>query len=141
MTIQSNIQHDRLVVPSAHDLSGMVGRLAKLVSVNGKAAARLPEADADAALYVIDDVRADGKVELLALHGGRNYRVVLQGTIALGDPVVLSLADHAGKVRGVPNVNGDYTVRGFAEDNGVDGQQIRVRPALAGVITVEDGYE
>lgn len=141
MTIQTNTQRDILVVPAVGDLSGFVGRLAKLVAINGKARARLPEADTDPALYVIDDVRPDGKVELLPLHASRNFRVVLKGICSVGDPICLALGGDAGKVQAVPAVDGQYTVRGYAEDDGVDGQHIRIRPYAGGVVTVEEAYE
>jgi len=141
MTIQTNVQRDMLVVPAVGDLSGFVGRLAKLVSINGKAHARLPEADTDPALYVIDDVRSDGKVELLPLHSGRNFRVVLSGTCSVGDALCLALGEAAGMARAVPNVDGEYMVRGYAEDDGLNGQHIRIRPYPAGMVTVEEAYQ
>lgn len=138
MSMQTNIRVGPIVVDSFEDLTGKEGFLVKLVNLGGKPAAALPALDTDAALFVLDDVAENGKATLLPLSPDRNVRVRLQGTCNPGDRLCLGLGDHAGKVRAVPVEEGAYTVRGIAEETGVDGQNLRLRPALLGVEVVEE---
>ena len=65
--------------------------------------------------------------------------MTLKGTCNPGDVLVLAdvaTAADKGKVRTLPTAAGTYRGLGIAEQVGVDGQLVLVRPALIGNITV-----
>jgi len=66
-------------------------------------------------------------------------RVALKGTCNPGDVLVLAdvaTAADKGKVRALPAVAGTYRGLGIAEQAGVDGQLVLVRPVMIGNVTV-----
>ena len=72
---------------------------------------------------------------------GRTIRVTLKGACNPGDVLVLAdvtTAADKGKVRALPATAGTYRGLGIAEEIGVDGQLVLVRPALIGNITVSE---
>jgi hypothetical protein len=118
----------------------MEGRLAKMTHDTGVPEVMLPAANSDYALYVVLEGGADAAlVSVRPVEVGRTVRVSLKGTCNPGD--VLILADVAtaadkGKVRALPATPGTYRGLGIAEEVGVDGQLVLIRPALIGNITV-----
>jgi hypothetical protein len=125
---------------AGESLVGMEGRLVKLGHDTGVPEVLLPSANSDYALYVLLDGAADAAlVTVRPIEVGRTVRVPLKGTCNPGD--VLILADVAtdadkGKVRALPATAGTYRGLGIAEQVGVDGQLVLIRPALIGNITV-----
>jgi hypothetical protein len=125
---------------AGESLVGMEGRLVKLSHDTGVPEVLLPAANSDYALYVVLDGAADAAlVSVRPIEVGRTVRVPLKGTCNPGD--VLVLADVAtdadkGKVRVLPTAAGTYRGLGIAEQVGVDGQLVLIRPALIGNITV-----
>jgi hypothetical protein len=101
---------------------------------------KLPAANGDYALYLLLDGAGDGgHVSARALEAGRNVRLTLKGTCNPGDMLVLAdvgTAADKGKVRALPAVAGTYRGLALAEEKGVDGQFVRVRPVMPGLITV-----
>jgi hypothetical protein len=137
---QSNTRVGDFRVLAGESLVGMEGRLAKMTHDTGVPEVMLPEANSDHALYVVLEGGADAAlVSVRPIESGRTMRVTLKGTCNPGD--VLILADVAttadkGKVRALPSTPGTYRGLGIAEQVGVDGQLVLVRPALIGNITV-----
>jgi hypothetical protein len=125
---------------AGESLVGMEGRLVKLSHDTGVPEVLLPAANSDYALYVLLDGAADAAlVSVRPIEVGRTVRVPLKGACNPGD--VLVLADVAtdadkGKVRVLPAAAGTYRGLGIAEQVGVDGQLVLIRPALIGNITV-----
>jgi hypothetical protein len=125
---------------AGESLVGMEGRLVKLSHDTAVPEVLLPAANSDYALYVVLDGAADAAlVSVRPIEVGRTVRVPLKGTCNPGD--VLVLADVAtdadkGKVRVLPTAAGTYRGLGIAEQVGVDGQLVLIRPALIGNITV-----
>ena len=139
---QSNTRVGDFRVLAGEDLTGKEGRLVKMGHDNGVAEVALPAANSDHVPYVLIEGGADGKlVSVRPLHADRNVRVTLKGTCNPGD--VLVLADVAtpadkGMVRALPGAAGTYRGLGIAEQVGVDGQLILLRPAAIGNITVSE---
>jgi hypothetical protein len=137
---QSNTRVGDFRVLAGESLVGMEGRLVKLSHDTGVPEVLLPAANSDYALYVVLDGAADAAlVSVRPIEVGRTVRVPLKGTCNPGD--VLVLADVAtdadkGKVRVLPTAAGTYRGLGIAEQVGVDGQLVLIRPALIGNITV-----
>lgn len=137
---QSNTRSGDIPVTAGEDLTGKNAYLAKIANDSGQAVARLPEANSDLAQFVIIDDNQSGKtVSLRPLTGDRNIRVPLKGTCNPGD--VLVLADTAtaadkGKVRALPTDAGTYRGIAIAEEAGIDGQLVLIRPAAIGNLTV-----
>jgi hypothetical protein len=137
---QSNTRVGDFRVLAGESLVGMEARLVKLTHDTGVPEVMLPAANSDYALYVLLEGGADAAlVSVRPIEVGRTIRVPLKGTCNPGD--VLVLADVAtpadkGKVRSLPTAVGTYRGLGIAEQVGVDGQLVLIRPALIGNITV-----
>jgi hypothetical protein len=137
---QSNTRVGDFRVLAGESLVGMEGRLVKLSHDTGVPEVLLPVANSDYAIYVLLDGAVDAAlVSVRPIEIGRTVRVPLKGTCNPGD--VLVLADGAtdadkGKVRVLPATAGTYRGLGIAEQVGVDGQLVLIRPALIGNITV-----
>ena len=137
---QSNTTPGQSPFPSAVDLTGKEALLVKLTVNGGVAQIALPAALTDIPLFVVGDGYPVGKAStVLPLTIDENRRVRLKGTCNPGD--VLSLADpavpaDAGKLRKLPAVTGTYRAVAVAEEVGVDGQLLLVRPAAIGLIVV-----
>jgi hypothetical protein len=118
----------------------MAGRLVKLSHATGVPEVLLPAANSDYALYVVIEGGADAAlVSVRPLEAGRTVRVPLKGTCNPGDVMVLAdvaTAADKGKVRALPATAGTYRGLGIAEQVGVDGQLVLIRPAMIGNITV-----
>jgi hypothetical protein len=137
---QSNTRVGDFRVLAGESLVGMEGRLAKLTHDTGVPEVKLPAANDDYALYVVLEGAADAAlVSVRPIEVGRTVRVPLKGTCNPGDVMVLAdvttVADK-GKVRTLPATPGTYRGLGIAEQVGVDGQLVLVRPAMVGNVTV-----
>jgi hypothetical protein len=139
---QSNTRTGDLRVLAGEDLTDMEGRLVKLGHDTGVAEVALPADNADYAVFVLIEGGADGElVSVRPVQSDRNVRVTLKGTCNPGDVLVLAdvgTAADKGKMRVLPAVAGTYRGIGLAEEIGIDGQLVLVRPALIGNITVSE---
>ena len=137
---QSNTRVGDFSVVAGADLTGMADRLGVLGNNAGVPVVNLPAANSDPAVYLlVDEAPAGAPVAVRPLDGSRNARVVLKGTCNPGDLLVLAdvaTAADKGKVRVLPAAAGTYRVLGIAEQAGVDGQLVLVRPAVLGNVTV-----
>ena len=137
---QSNTRVGDFRLLAGENLTGMEDRLVVMGQDAGVAEVALPASNSDFAVYLLVEGGADGKlVSVRPVQPDRNVRVVLKGTCNPGD--VMVLADVAtpadkGKVRVLPTAPGTYRCLVIAEQVGVDGQLVLVRPALIGNITV-----
>jgi hypothetical protein len=129
-------------VLAGEDLAGKEARLVKLTHDTGVAEVKLPEINSDHVPYVLIEGAADAKlVSVRPMQADRNVRIALKGACNPGDVMVLAdVATDAdrGKVRALPATAGTYRGLGIAEQAGVDGQLVLVRPAMIGNITVAD---
>jgi hypothetical protein len=139
---QSNTRVGDFRVLAGEALTGMEGRLVKMGHDTGVAEVTLPGANSDHVPYVVIEGAADAKlVTVRPMQPDRNVRVVLKGTCNPGDVVVLAdvaTAADKGKVRVLPAAAGTYRGLGIAEQAGVDGQLVLVRPVAIGNITVSE---
>lgn len=130
--MQTNIQPGELVFTAKTDLNGKEGYLVKIVNDSGKTTVGLPSAVTDNVLFVLTDCYpgAGNHASCLPLSPSYNVRVWLDGTCSPGDVLVLHSSDGTttGKVTKLPAVAGNYRKVGIAEEAGVDGQLIRLRP-------------
>jgi hypothetical protein len=137
---QSNTRVGDFRVLAGESLVGMEGRLAKLTHDAGVPEVQLPAANSDYALYVVLEGGVDAAlVSVRPIEVGRTVRVTLKGNCNPGDVLVLAdvaTAADKGKVRVLPATAGTYRGLGIAEQVGVDGQLVLIRPALIGNITV-----
>lgn len=137
---QSNTRVGDFRVLAGESLAGMVGRLVKLTHDTGVPEVKLPESNDDYALYVVLEGGADAALAAVRpIEAGRTVRVTLKGACNPGDVLVLAdvtTAADKGKVRTLPTAAGTYRGLGIAEEAGVDGQLVLIRPALIGNITV-----
>ena len=140
---QTNTRIGDFQVLAGADLTGMEDRLVVLGNNAGMCQVTLPAANSDLAVYVlIDDGVGGDPVSVRPLHPDRNVRITLKGTCNPGDLLVLAdvaTAADKGKVRVLPATAGTYRVLGIAEQAGVDGQSVLVRPAMVGNVTVASG--
>lgn len=130
---QSNTKAGAIQVIAAEALPAR-SRLVVLVDDTGVPEAQLPNASSDLALYLAAETAASGEtVWLEPILAGENFRVRLEGTcdagevLVLADPAGDSGAD-AGMVQDLPAAAGVYFSPGIAEEAGVDGQLVLVRP-------------
>ena len=137
---QSNTRVGDFRVLAGVDLTGMEDRLVVLGQNAGVPQVTLPAANGDLAVYLLIEGAAAGKlVSMRPLDAGRNVRVALKGVCNPGDVLVLAdvaTAADKGKVRTLPAVAGTYRGLGIAEQAGVDGQLVLVRPTMIGNVTV-----
>ncbi|MCC5850080.1 MAG: hypothetical protein JJU29_18495 [Verrucomicrobia bacterium] len=139
---QSNTRVGDIKILAGNDLRGKEGYLVKLGSASGKTVAVLPDDIEDLALFlVLEGADAGEHVSLRPLSSERNVRVRLLGGCLAGSPLVLTdmtEEDDAGKVRALPGSAGNYRLLLIAEETGLDGQLVLARPAMVGVVTVEE---
>lgn len=141
MSSQTNTQAGAFVLTAGEDLSAKAGYLAEIRSNSGVANAYLPDSINDLTFFVITDGGSGSgdNVTLEPLSTQRSYRAVLKSTCVPGDQLVLadvSVAADKGKLRKLPTAAGTYRVLAIAEESGVDGQLVRIRPVPVGQITV-----
>jgi hypothetical protein len=134
--MQTNVQHGERVFAAKVDLEGKEDRLVKLTAVaNGRSTVDLPSAVTDLVQFVVTDTNkgVGANVSCLPLSPDWNVRVALKGTcnsgtmLVLADPEADDGAD-AGKVTALPVTAGNYRVVGIAEEVGVNGQSVLMRP-------------
>lgn len=139
-TVQSNTQVGDRQMVAAVDLTGMEGRLVALTASNGEPAVMLPTGDVDRTPYLVLEGAGVGTMATVRpLEAGRNMRMVLAGTCDPGDVLVLAdtaVTEDQGKVRELPVAAGSYRSVAIAEEAGVDGQWVLVRPIASEVIEV-----
>ena len=139
---QSNTRVGDIRVLAGVDLTGMEDRLVVLGQNAGVAQVALPAANGDLAVYLLIEGAAAGKlVSVRPVQPDRNVRIALKGTCNPGDVLVLAdvaTAADKGKLRVLPVAAGTYRGIGIAEQAGVDGQLVLVRPAAIGNVTVSE---
>ncbi len=127
--VQSDVIGGAFCVAVGEDLTGYEGKLATLAgaAVTGAARAKkLADPPVFGPLYVVADT--DGvNASLLPLSPGYAVRIALKGTCAVGAPLFAN-ADGTVSTAGSPATGA--VCAGFAEEPGVDGQAVRVRPCL-----------
>jgi len=131
MNEQSNTQEGAISVIANEALTGLEGYLAVLTEDTNVLEAKLPDTVTDLALFVIVEGAAAGSyAELMPLEPGRNVRVELEGTCNPGDILRLYTPDGSndGKVCAIGATAGLYFSPGVAEEEGVDGQLVLMRP-------------
>jgi hypothetical protein len=127
--VQSDVIGGAFCVAVGEDLTGYEGKLARLAGAAGTGAARvkkLADPPAFGPLYVVADT--DGvNASVLPLSPGYAVRIALTGVCAVGDALFVN-AD--GSVSAAETPAAGAVCAGFAEEPGVDGQAVRVRPCL-----------
>jgi hypothetical protein len=132
---QSNTREGAFVVLAGEALTDKEGYLVKMTHDTGVPEVKLPAAITDVAPYVVIEGAADAaKVTVAPLTPGRSVRLALKGTCNPGDQLCLAAiaGTDAGKVRVDPGTTGTYRLIGIAEEIGVDGQLVLVRPCELG---------
>ena len=136
---QSNTRSGSIRVLAGEDLTGKAGYLVKMTHDGGVPEVKLPDDVADKARYVVIEEAVDASLCSVApLHGDRNVRLKLKGTCNPGDVIVPAAIDGTedGKVQALPATADVYFGVGIAEEVGVDGQLVLVRPTGMGLVTV-----
>ena len=137
---QTNVQTGSVSMPCGADLTAHADHLAVLSHSGGVPQMILPASLTAPALYLILAGAATGENgDFQPLTPDRNVRLPLIGTCNPGDTLVIanpSVAGQPGKVCALPATAGTYRAIGIAEEKGITGQLILVRPANLGLITV-----
>ena len=141
---QSNTQQGQIVLPSDGNLKDKEGFLVHLTNPSGSVTAfgltahdpaTIATVNTPNGLFVITDGGngADGETtSALPLSPDRSIRAKLAGTCEIGKYAVLTPDSAAGTVSELPTANGTYVVVGVAEEAGVDGQLLKIRPYRTG---------
>lgn len=136
MPNQSDTRVGDLKFLAGEDLTGKEGRVVKLYSDGNVAKLGLIVSTAERLAYVVIEGAASGEyVTVRPWVGDRNVRVTVLGTVYPGNIVVLadpSVVADRGKVQALPNIVGTHRAVGFAEEYGVDGQAVLIRPIMLG---------
>lgn len=131
---QTNTQVGDRPFVAAADLTGKEGLLTKLANSGGINQLAIIAALTDIPSFVLVDGGASGKpVTGRPLYAGHNVRARLYQTCVAGDDLVLAdptanAGAQAGMVRKLPATAGVYIGVGKAEETGVDGQLVLMRP-------------
>lgn len=137
---QSNTRRGAFPVLAGEALAGLSARLLVLTHDTGIPEVKLPAANTDLAFYINLDEVADAELTNVEfLNPEKTYRVTLKGTCNPGDQLVLAdvgTAADKGKVRKLPVGAGTYRVIALAEEAGIDGQAVLIRPAFIGNVVV-----
>lgn len=143
--MQSNIQTGEVVFKSGGDYYGKEGLVVALANGSGKPVVTLPLDSTYIPLFVLTDCnKGEGaNVSCLPLAGTHNVRVRLKGTCTPGSRLVTAAPGtgsvDAGKVEALPSDAGTYRVVGIAEEAGVDGQLVLLRPYNETVTVASNG--
>lgn len=136
--VQSNTREGPLPIVAGESLVDKSGYLVKLVNDTGVLKALLPTANTDVCLFVVEDEAANAATAAVRpIYGNSNVRIKAKGTGNPGDLLVLAdvgTAADKGKVRAATATMATSFVVGYAEETFVDGQFVRVRPAI-GVVS------
>jgi hypothetical protein len=137
---QTNVKTGPIVKPCGEDLTAAIDHLVALTHNAGTPNIFLPTAQEDLVLYlVLEGAGAGENGYFMPVHSDKNIRVPIVGTCNPGDTLVLAdpeVGDQAGKVTVLPVAPGTYRGIGIAEELGVDGQLLLLRPLPLGTITV-----
>jgi len=138
---QSNVQRGLIQRNAFQDLTGFRSFLAKLVNNGGDPQIALPTAITDMCPYIVTDDNVAGKpAGVEPLHSEKNARIPLVGNCTTGDPLVLAdptVAGQAGMLQSLTGLAaGTYRLIGIAEENGVNGQYVLLRPVAQTLVTV-----
>lgn len=132
---QTNTKAGPFPEVAAENLTGKEGRL---VTLAASGVSLLASATVVQPYLLTDGGIAGDSVAVAPLSPERQYRIPLVGTCAKGDTLVAAdpaTAAHKGAVRALPSSAGTYGIVGIAEEAGVDGQTVLVRPHLVGIKT------
>jgi hypothetical protein len=127
-------QHDTQSGNKPFLAQGAIARsaLIKLVNAAGKPAVAQVSAIGDIPAFYSAEAAANGDyVDATPLTPERNHRLPLVGAC---NPAAILVSDGAGKVQALPAAAGTYVRIGLAEEAGVDGQLVLVRPHLTGLL-------
>jgi hypothetical protein len=119
---QTNVKTGPIKHTCATDLTNATDHFAKLTP----AGMTLPQYDEFPHYLVLEGAAAGEEGSFLPLSPVQNVRVPLVGTCSPGNTLILSNASH-GAVTGI-DAEEDWTEVGIAEEAGVDGQLVLVRP-------------
>lgn len=137
---QTNVKSGPIVARCGEDLTNAADLLAAMVNEGGIATMYLPTSQDDLVPYlVLEGAEAGENGSFMPLHPAQNIRIPIVGTCNPGDTLVLAdpeVAGQPGKVTVLPAAAGSYRGIGIAEEQGVDGQLLLLRPLPLGVITV-----
>lgn len=130
---QIDTKEGQIQLLAYEDLTGLEGRLVKIVDDSNVPSFALPAAQNDLAIFILTDGGDDGElVSALPLVAENNMRVRLNGTCNAGERLVLDISStNYGKVKTIPATAGLYLVIGVAEEDGVDEQLVKFRPMLS----------
>jgi hypothetical protein len=134
---QSNTQSGPIARTASEDIAA--NRLVTLINASGIAVAALPNTNSDEVPFVTEEAVASGdRANLIPLQPDHNARVTLSGTCVPGDQLVLATPDGTvdGMVIKLPATPGTYRLIGLAEETGVNGQAVLLRPVGQRLITV-----
>ena len=137
---QTNVKTGPIVVPCGEDLSNATDHLVVLSNNAGEPQMLLPSAPDDLAAYLVLEgagVGEDGSFQ--PLESSRNIRVPIVGSCNPGDTLILAypaVEGQPGKVTVLPADPGTYRTVGIAEETGVDGQLLLIRPLSLATITI-----
>lgn len=137
---QSDTREGDLKFLAGEDLTGLEGRIVKLYSDANVAKLGLIVSTAERLAFVVIEGAAAGQFATVRPWvGDRNIRVTVLGTVYPGNIIVLAdpgTPANRGKVQALPNIVGTHRAVGFAEEYGVDGQAVRIRPIMLGDFTI-----
>ena len=137
---QTNVKTGPIVKPCGEDLTTSIDLFVKLSQNGGTPQMLLPTAQDDLVPYlVLAGAGVGDNGDFMPVHPDKNIRVPIIGTCNPGDTLVLAdptVTGQAGKITVLPEDSGDYRGVGIAEELGVDGQLLLLRPLPLGVITV-----
>jgi hypothetical protein len=128
---QTNVKRGIFPVLANEALTGLEGRLVKLVNDTNVLEAALPTAQNDLALFVLVLGAAAGSyADVQPLVSELQARVRLNGTCVPGAKLVLDVgsAGDYGKVKTLPSDAGVYLVIGVADEVGADEQLVLMTP-------------
>jgi hypothetical protein len=137
---QTNVKSGPIPAACGEDLSNATDLLVALSHDAGTPQMLLPAAQDDLVPYLVLEGATEGENgSFMPLHLDQNIRVPIVGICNPGDTLVLAdpaVEGQAGKVTVLPEDAGDYRGVGLAEEQGIDGQLLLLRPLPLGVITV-----
>lgn len=129
MDSQSNTQQGDIVINAGIDLTGKEGYLVKLADQGSQPEVLLPTDEADVCQYVvIDGAALDSDCTVRPLCDGAQVRIRANGTGDAGDVMALAtIGTDAGKVEALPADADTYFTVGYAEEDFLDEQFVKVR--------------
>jgi len=137
---QTNVKSGPIPAACGEDLSNAVDHLVVLSHDAGTPQMLLPTAQDDLVPYLVLEGKGAGEAgSFMPVHPDKNIRVPIVGTCNPGDTLVLAdpaVEGQPGKVTVLPEDAGTYRGVGLAEEQGIDGQLLLLRPLPLGIITV-----